>query len=454
MNYADFIAGKSQYGADSGFAPTWIPDSLFPFQRSLVEWSVRKGRAAIFASCGLGKTAMQLTWAENVARHTNKPVLVLTPIAVGGQTVKEGEKFGIDCRRSPDGSVTSGVKIVVANYQRLHHFNQHDFAGVVCDESSILKDADGKTKAAVVDFMRTVPYRLLCTATAAPNDYVELGTSSEALGELGFQDMVTKFFKKQTTKGHLGWARTKYELKGHATRDFWRWVCSWARAVRKPSDLGFDDAGYDLPPLRTKEYTVETRTTAPGRLFDVPAETLQDQAEERRRTIVERCEKAAELADHKRPAIAWCDLNPEGDLLEKLISGAVQVSGKDSDEEKEEKLNAFASGQVRVLVSKPSIAGFGLNFQHCADQTFFPSHSYEQYFQAVRRSWRFGQKRTVNIGLITTDGAGAVLANLQRKSEQADAMFANLVELMNYSVRVERSKYGTTRETLPAWLAS
>jgi len=451
MDYAEFIAGKSQYGSDSGFAPLWMPDSLFPFQRSLVEWSVRKGRAAIFASCGLGKTAMQLTWAENVVRHTNKPVLVLTPIAVGGQTVREGEKFGIECKRSSDGSVPA--KITITNYQRLHHFNQSDFAGVVCDESSILKDADGKTKAAVTDFMRTVPYRLLCTATAAPNDYVELGTSSEALGELGFQDMVTKFFKKMTSKDHLGWGRTKYELKGHATRDFWRWVCSWARAVRKPSDLGFDDAGYDLPPLKTSEYMVETRNTAPGRLFDVPVETLQEQSEERRRTIPERCEKAAELLANKRPGIAWCDLNPEGDLLEKLIPDSVQVSGKDSDDEKEEKLNAFASGQVRVLVSKPSIAGFGLNFQHCSQQTFFPSHSYEQYFQAVRRSWRFGQKREVNIGLVTTEGAGAVLANLQRKSEQADAMFANLVDLMNDSVRVERSKYGTVRESLPAWLS-
>ena len=452
MNYSDFIAGKSQYGADNGFAPLWMPDALFPFQRALVEWSVRKGRSAIFASCGLGKTAMQLTWAQNVVMHTNRPVLVLTPLAVGGQTVREGEKFGIECKRSSDGSVTS--KIVIANYQRLHYFNQADFAGVVCDESSILKDADGKTKAAVVDFMRTVPYRLLCTATAAPNDYVELGTSSEALGELGFQDMVTKFFKKEHRGGQHGWARAKYELKGHAARDFWRWVCSWARAVRKPSDLGFDDAGYDLPPLVTKEYTVETRTTAPGRLFDVPVETLQEQAEERRRTIPERCEKAAELVNHKHPAITWCDLNPEGDLLEKLIPDSVQVSGKDSDEEKEEKLNAFANGEVRVLVSKPSIAGFGLNFQHCAHQTFFPSHSYEQYFQAVRRSWRFGQKRKVNVGLITTEGAGAVLANLQRKSEQADAMFANLVELMNDSIRVDRSKYGTMKETLPNWLAS
>lgn len=453
MNYADFIAGKSQYGSDQGFVPTWMPDQLFDFQKSLVDWSVRKGRSAIFASCGLGKTAMQLTWAENVVRHTNKPVLVLTPIAVGGQTVREGEKFGVDCVRSFDGTYT-GTRVVIANYQRLHYFNQHDFAGVVCDESSILKDATGKTKAAVTDFMRTVPYRLLCTATAAPNDYVELGTSSEALGELGFQDMVTKFFKKQQSGGQHGWARLKYELKGHAVRDFWRWVCSWARAVRRPSDLGFSDDRYELPPLLTHEHTVTARNIAPGRLFDVPVETLEEQAEERRRTIGERCEKVAELVDHKRPAIAWCDLNPEGDMMEKLIPGSVQVSGKDSDEAKEEKLNAFASGQARVLVSKPSIAGFGLNFQHCADQTFFPSHSYEQYHQAVRRSWRFGQTKPVNVHLVTTEGAGSVLANLQRKSEQADAMFDQLVELMNDSIRVDRSKYGTARETLPTWLKS
>jgi hypothetical protein len=451
VDYQEFIRRKSQLGSTCGFEPVFLPDFLFDFQRSLVEWAIRKGRAAIFADCGLGKTPMQLVWAENVVRKTNGRVLILTPLAVGSQTVREGEKFGIDCEQSRTGKFSK--RIVVTNYQRLHYFNPEDFDGVVADESSILKNFDAKTKDAVVDFMRTRPYRLLCTATAAPNDYVELGNSAEALGELGFADMVTRFFRKETSKDHLGWGRTKYRLRGHATTDFWRWICSWARAVRKPSDLGFDDGEFILPLLLTREYLIESKNKRNGFLFDVPAQTLQEQREERRRTLQERCEKVAELINGTgKPAIAWCHLNDEGDEITRLIPDAKQASGSDSDERKEELLLAFAAGKLRVLVTKPVLACWGLNFQHCAHQVFFPSDSFEQYYQAVRRCWRFGQKNPVQVDVIASEGGAGVLANLQRKADKANAMFSALVEQMNDVLQLRRGNPFTNKAEKPSWL--
>jgi hypothetical protein len=451
-DYRAFVAAKSQCGPPAGFEPAWLPDFLFDFQRSLVGWAVRRGRAAIFADCGLGKTPMQLVWAENVVRRTNRPVLVLTPLAVSHQTVREAEKFGIDCRRCPDGRLPPGARVVATNYERLHHFNPDDFAGAVCDESSVLKDFDGRRKALVTEFLRTLPYRLLCTATAAPNDYVELGTSAEALGEMGHQDMVTRFFRKETRKDYLGWGRTTYQMRAHAARDFWRWVCSWARACCRPSDLGFDDGPFVLTDLVTREHEVKARRPAPGRLFDVPGRDLRQQREEQRRTVPERCERAAELVAHPGPAVCWCHLNAEADLIEGLVPGAAQVSGRDSDDAKEEKLLAFTAGQVRVLVTKPRLAGFGLNWQHCAHQTYFPSHSFEQFYQGVRRCWRFGQTRPVAVDVVTTEGGAGVLTNLRRKQAQADQMFAELISLMNDSLLVARTPYGSKEEALPPWL--
>lgn len=454
-DYAAFLDRRSHSGGGHGFAPVWVPDILFDFQKHLVDWSLRLGRGAVFADCGLGKTPVQLAWAENVVRYTNRPVLILTPLAVGAQTVKEGEKFGVECVRSHDGKAPAGARVVVANYERLHHFDRNDFAGVVCDESSILKNFDGKTRAAVTEFMRKLPYRLLCTATAAPNDYVELGTSAEALGEMGFQDMVSKFFRKETSKDHLGWGRTKYRMRGHAARDFWRWVCSWSRACRKPSDLGFDDGSFRLPELLVRESVVKSNSAAPGRLFDIPAITLEEQREERRRTLPERCELAAGIvAAHKTPVVCWCDLNDEGDVLTELIPDAEQVSGADKDERKEELFAAFAAGEVRVLVTKPTIAGFGLNWQHCNRMTFFPSHSFEQYYQAVRRCWRFGQTRPVEVDIVTTEGAGRVLKNLTRKAHQAEEMFANLVSLMSDTLKLSSPKCGDKKPEVPAWMTA
>ena len=317
MNYADFIARKTQAGADSGFAPVWMPDFLFDFQRDLVEWAVRKGRAAIFADCGLGKTPMGLVWASNVARKTGRPVLYLTPLAVAAQTVREAQKFGIDAIQSKDGA--SAGHIVVANYERLHYFSADDFAGVVCDESSILKSFAGQRRGEITAFMRKVPYRLLQTATAAPNDYIELGTSSEALGYLGHMDMLNRFFKNDLNNSAQGRMRgevIKWRLKGHAETPFWQWVCSWARAVRRPSDLGFDDTRFALPKLHENEHLVQAQSLPDGMLFALPAVGLKEQREERRRTVEERCAMVAERVNSTgQPALVWCDLNDEGDSL-------------------------------------------------------------------------------------------------------------------------------------------
>jgi hypothetical protein len=453
MNYNDFLDQRGQRGADSGFKPLFVPDFLFDFQKYVVEWAVRKGRGAVFADCGLGKTAMGLTWAQNVVQKTNKPVLYLTPLAVGAQTVSEAHKFDLEAHQSKNGTLINGV--VVANYERLHYFSPSDFAGVVCDESSILKSFSGATKGAVTSFMRQVPYRLLQTATAAPNDYIELGTSSEALGYIGYMDMLNKFFKNDLNNSAQGRMRgevIKWRLKGHAELPFWRWVCSWAIAIRRPSDLGFDDARFVLPPLQEVEHLIETDNLRDGMLFALPAVGLFEQREERRNTVNERCEKVAELVNTGKPAIVWCHLNEEGELLEKLIPDCVQVSGKDSDDRKEAKLEAFANGSARVLVTKPKIGAWGLNFQHCSHVTFFPSHSFEQYYQAVRRCWRFGQQNAVKVDIVTTEGERGVMANLQRKSDKSDEMFSRLVAEMNNAQSITRAQRGTKNLEVPAWL--
>jgi len=454
-DYAAFLDGKTQVGTADGFEPVWLPAEMFDFQRHLAEWEIRRGRCATFADCGMGKSLLELVFAENVVRKTNGRALILTPLAVAPQFVTEGEKFGVGVTHARDRSAVAGPGVYVTNYERLHHFDRGDFAAVLCDESSAIKDFEGKRKEEVTEFMRTVRYRGLFTATAAPNDFDELGTSSEAIGELGHRDMLSKFFKKETAKDYLGWGRTKHKLRAYAERDFWRWVCSWARACRRPSDLGFPDGPFELPPLHLFEHVVAARTPPAHALFDAGARSLPEQQEEQRRTLRERCEKAAELvAGTGEPAVCWVHLNDEGDLLTRLVPGAVQVSGSDGDEAKEEKLADFAAGRVRVLVTKPAIAGYGLNWQHCAHQTYFPSHSFERWYQGVRRCWRFGQTRPVRVDVVTTDGAAGVLANLRRKQDQADQMFARLVELMGEGLRVARGGYGTKPEEVPGWLSS
>ena len=455
-NYAEFLARKAQLGASGGFEPTDLPDHLFDFQRLIVEWAIRHGRSAIFADCGMGKTPMSLAWADQVHHHTGKPVLILTPLAVGPQMVAESVKFGHDAARSRDGSIPA--PIVVTNYEQLAKFDPARFGGVVCDESSILKSFDGTTRAAVTEFMRRTPYRLLATATAAPNDWTELGTSSEALGGLGYMDMLSRFFtnKQRSTSSRgrgSGGEGVAWRLKGHAEQPFWRWVASWARAIRKPSDYGFDDGEFPLKPLDVREIRVEASEPAPGTLFDIPAVGLREEREDNRRTLTERCEAAAEALADADGGAAWCHLNDESTLLAHLIPGAVEVTGSDSPEAKEEKLTAFTTGEARFLVTKPKIGAWGLNWQHRHRMTYFPSHSYEQWYQAVRRMWRFGQTEPVRVDVIATEGGANVFANLQRKSQRADRMFAALVEHMNDARDVDPYNYNNEIE-VPEWLAS
>ncbi len=455
VSYRDFLEKKSQAGAMDGFTPRELPSFLFDFQASLVEWALRKARAGIFADCGLGKGPMELVWADQVMRQTNRPAILVAPLAVSHQVVREAEKFGIPARRSSDGRVYRDA-VTVTNYERLSLFDPSDVAGAVCDESSILKSFDGVRRAEITHFLKKLRYRLLGTATAAPNDYVELGTSSEALGELGYIDVLNRFFKNDlnnsaTGRGYLG-SKNAWRFKGYAEEPFWRWVSSWARALRRPSDLGFADERFILPPLEEVEHVVESATLPDGMLFALPAADLHEQREERRRTLRERCERVASLTvDTGQPALVWCHLNEEGDLLERLIPGSVQVAGSDPDDEKEEKLLAFAAGEARVLVTKPKIGAWGLNFQHCAHVTVFPSHSFEQYYQCVRRCWRFGQTRAVRVDVVTTEGERGVKENLQRKAAAADRMFDALVSHMHAATTIDRQRSFVVRAEVPSW---
>lgn len=452
-SYADFLAGKQQANDLHGFKPVWMPSFLFPFQSLLVKWAIEKGHAALFAACGLGKTAMQLTWAENIVRKTNKRVLILTPLAVAPQTVREGNKFGIPCKQSRRGVAHAGI--TVTNYERLHHFDPKDFVGTVCDESSILKSFGGKLRRQITDFMRSMKYRLLCSATPAPNDYVELGNSSDALGGVGRNQMLRMFFLNvEDPVGNIE-STHHYRLKGHARDAFWRWLSSWARVIRQPSDLGCSDKGFILPKLTVEKHVVASTSPMTG-LFRKAAISLNSQRRERRETLHARCEKAAEIVPKDRPALLWCHLNSEGDLLERVVKDAVQVQGSDADELKEERLLAFADGQIRVLVTKPRIGGFGLNFQRCADMTFFPSHSWEQWHQCVRRCWRFGQENPVLVSLITSEAESRVLANMQRKERLADEMYSEIVSAMSsYQKPTVKATNGHTEiMRIPIWLKS
>ena len=456
MDYLEFLDNKAQLATSDGFKPVFMPEYLFDYQGALLDYAINQGRAAIFADCGLGKTPMVLFWAENVRRKTNGRVLVLTPLAVSLQMEQEAKKFDIPATRSRDGSIPDGSSIVITNYEKLHLFRPDDFVGLVCDESSILKSMDGAYKTQITKFMRKLKYRLLATATAAPNDFNELGTSSEALGHLGAMDMLNKFFRNTSNDSKTGVNRgqvVKWVLKSHAEEHFWRWVTSWSRAIRKPSDLGFDDGPLKLPRLTETEHILDYEFIPDGQMFPVIAHGLGEQRQERRKTLELRCEEVAKLVNHTgKPALVWCQMNDEGNMLEKMIPDAVQVSGADSDESKEDKLNAFANGSARILVTKPKIGAWGLNFQHCNHVTFFPSHSYEQYYQGVRRCWRFGQKNPVHVDVVTTKGEIDVLKNLQRKQRQADVMFDKMVQHMQNALGIERKNLHVNPLNLPTWI--
>jgi superfamily II DNA or RNA helicase len=466
-DYATFLARKSQLGGDSGFDPIWMPDFLFDFQQHLVEWALRKGRAAIFADCGLGKTLIELVWADNVVRQTGGRVLILTPLAVRLQFVAEAARFGLECQLYPHPS----AKIVVANYQRLHQLDTADYVGIVCDESSILKHYSGHTQKAVTRFLCKAPYRLLASATPAPNDYTELGTASEALGELTYSDMLETFFKELDWderrqlmfEGHYSRrlslraieSMTRWRFKGHAKEPFWRWVASWGRALRRPSDLDatYDDARFCLPPLQEHSHMIASTRAAAGMLFPLPAMSLRQEIAERRAMLPERCEKVAELVSHQAPALVWCHLNCESDLLRRLIPDAVEVSGQDEEEAKEERIAAFLrqDAQARVLITKPKIAGLGLNLQHCAHVVTFATHSFESYYQSVRRCWRFGQTQPVLVDLIATEGEARLHQRLRDKCARSDELYNQIVAWMRESLSMTASAPSSS-VSVPEWL--
>ena len=422
MNYESFIAAKAIIDPASGLnvIPPLNP-MLFPFQLDMVRWALARGRAAIFADCGMGKTLMQLEWAQ----HIPGEVLILAPLAVSAQTVREGEKFGVKVGYARSDEQIK-ERITITNYEMLPHFNVDRFTGVVLDESSILKSYDGKTRTAIVNGFSQTPFRLACTATPAPNDYMELGNHSQFLGVMSYTEMLSMFFV------HDGGETQKWRLKGHAESEYWKWLCSWAVMIRKPSDLGYEDGDFKLPEMIMHDVTVKIDEPSNGWLFALQAETLQERIAARRDSIAERVAHCAAIANATtKPFLVWCNLNSESDALVRAIPGAVEVKGSDSAESKEKNLLAFSRGELRVMVTKPSIAGHGLNWQHCADMAFVGlSDSYEQFYQAVRRCWRFGQKQSVNVHVICAETEGAVVQNIKRKEREALAMAANMVEHM------------------------
>jgi len=454
MRYSEFIDGKA---ASVSFEPIRygeIQGALFPFQRALVEWALRRGRAAIFADTGLGKTIMQLEWARHVASGGGR-VLILAPLAVAEQTVLEGSRFGIDLAyRTRD----HGEPITITNYERLESFDPSVFAGIVLDESSILKSYTAKTRNLIIRSFEKTPYKLACTATPAPNDHTELGNHSEFLGIKSRTEMLAEYFV------HDGGSTQNWRLKGHAVSSFWMWVCTWAAIVKRPSDLGFEDGGYDLPPLRMHEHIIKVDhqdAWAAGLLFAPAAATLSDQRAIRRATTAQRVAHAVKIANGSGPALVWCELNAEADAAAKAIPGAVQVKGADTPESKSSRLLGFARGDFRVLVTKPKIAGFGMNWQHCNRMIFVgASHSYEQTYQAMRRCWRFGQQNPVDVHIIRAETEAAIVANFRRKEAAAERMAQEMVSRVRDSMRLEIG--GAAREwnsyepkhimSVPSWV--
>ncbi len=453
-DYRKFVASKAKTMTPVGFECESISDRLFPFQADIVRWALRRGRACIFADCGMGKTAMQLEWSRHIVAKTGGKVLILAPLAVAAQTVEEGAKFGVPvtlCRDASD--VRDGINVI--NYDRLHLIDASQFSGVVLDESSILKAQTGKTRTAIIDAFLRTQYRLACTATPAPNDHMELGNHAEFVGAMSTAEMLATYFV------HDGGETQKWRLKKHAKRDFWRWVCSWACMIRRPSDLGYDDGSFVLPPVRYIDHVIEV--DAPdGFLFALEAETLQERLNARRSSISDRVAKCAEVVNASSDAwVIWCNLNDESRLLAESIDGAVEVTGSDSSDKKERSMLDFSAGKIRVLVTKPSIAGFGMNWQHCANVAFVGlSDSWESYYQAVRRCWRFGQKNTVNVHIFTARTEGAVSANIQRKERDAatmaDAMAAEMIEFIRSNICGTSKNFirynPTIKMEIPTWV--
>lgn len=427
MNYSEFLESKRITIAPSGFDVEPRNPHLFAFQKDLVRWALKIGKAAIWADCGLGKSLMELSWAEHVVEHFNAPVLILAPLSVSHQTVREGEKFGIPCRVVSSQAEVDGPGIYITNYEKLHHFNPDVFPGVVLDESSCLKSFTSVTRNLLIAAFSNTPMRLCCSATPAPNDRMELGNHSEFLGVLTRTEMLSTFFV------HDGGDTSKWRLKGHAEEEYWKWICQWAVMLRQPSDLGYENNGFVLPELRYHHHVVKSNKNLDGFLFPVEAQTLLERRGARRDSLNERVELCASLVNEStEPWLIWCDLNAEGDALAKMIPDAVQVAGRDKDEDKESRMFGFSEGRHRALIGKPSICGWGMNWQHCNNVAFVGlSDSWEQWYQAIRRVWRFGQTREVNCHVITSEAEGAVVKNIQRKENDAAKMAREMVKHMS-----------------------
>lgn len=423
--YIRFLTRKAVNDPMTGLSDVpELPACLFPHQRDIVAWALRRGRSALFAGTGLGKSLMELAWAQAVHNATGKDILHLAPLAVSAQMAREADKFGIPARVVAKQS-DCGPGINITNYQKLDHFDLSRFGGVILDESSILKSTDGHYRTRLIEACQSIPFRLAATATPAPNDFMELGNHAEFLGIMSYTDMLATFFV------HDGGETQKWRLKGHAENEFWKWMASWAVMLRKPSDLGYPNDGYDLPPLRFNQHTVAadySPNADTGMLFPMQAETLQERIAARRSTVAERCELAASITPRERPFVWWCNLNSEAETLAKLIPGAVNLHGSLSETDKERILIEFSDGKISHMITKPSLAGFGMNWQHCADTGFVGlNDSFEQFYQAVRRFWRFGQTKPVTVHVIASELEGATVANIKRKEADADRMAAAMV---------------------------
>jgi len=447
MTYNELLEKKKHVNVDYGIDTKFIPDSMFDFQKHVTDYAIKKGRCAVFLDTGLGKTIIELTIAKNYIQYTNKPVLIITPLAVAFQFIKEAEKFGIDdisyCK---DGNYKT--KIVVCNYERLEHFDYKDFDCVLLDESSILKNFDGAIKAQCTNFLRKVKYRFLFTATPSPNDYIELGTSSEALGYLGYMDMLTKFFKNNNnTIKSSGQHRAGEEwyLKPHAENSFWQWISSWSVSMRKPSDLGFSDDLHVLPELQEYQTIVKNKTplaiNGQCSMFNFPATNFFEIKAEVRATINERCEAAVNKANKHDTSVYWVNLNDEAALISEMDKNTIEVKGRMNIDEKEDILLSFSRGEIKKLITKTSITAFGLNWQHCNHTTYFPTYSYEKYYQAIRRFWRFGQTQKVIVDLVLSDGQSRIMDSLMIKKAKAIQMFQNLTAQTKTDFIIEKQEF-------------
>jgi hypothetical protein len=444
MEYKEFLESKRHTLGEFGFEPNYYPDMAFDFQKHIIEKAVKKGRIAIFADTGLGKTLIQLSIAKNIINNTNKKVLILTPLAVAFQFIIEAEKLGIDdIEYSKDGKHTK--KIVVCNYERLHYFDSNDFVGVILDESSILKNFDGKIKNSITSFIKKVPYRFLSTATPSPNDYIELGTSSEALGYMGYTDMLSKFFKNNGNSIDIRHAGCEWYIKPHAENDFWKWVSQWSLSIRKPSDLGYSDEKYNLPKLIENKHTVTNENpldiNGQMQMFNMPAVNFFEIKKETRNTLEKRCSKAVELANNHGTSVYWVNLNDEAKLINQLDKNTFEIKGSMSIDAKEEMLIGFAKGDIKKLITKTKITAFGLNWQHCNHTTYFPTYSYEQYYQAIRRFWRFGQKNDVIVDLVLSDGQTRIMDSLAIKKDKANDMFTKLNQNVNSVYEIQKREF-------------